>query len=152
MAMKVVENAPAEEEVRPKDLRSVSAGIYVCRVLQVLQRRDEAGFLVWRLRWQVEAGEEARREVSWQDLSTAPRHHEETTGALRAMGLDPASALDRDPPRLRASDLHMRRAEVTLADAVADDPRTGEKLLVHQVVPGNMRTAPPMAEGSAGDD
>jgi hypothetical protein len=152
MATQQVEDALAEGAELPKDVRSVSAGTYVCRVLQVLQRRDEAGFLVWRLRWQVDSGEEARREVAWQDLSVAPRHHEETSASLRAMGLDPASALEGDPPSLRASALHMCRAELKLVDAVVDDPRTGEKLLVHQVVPGSMRMAPPKVAGGTGDD
>lgn len=111
-----------------EDLRSVPAGEYLCRVVEVRESDSPAGHKRWGLRWEVVEGDFVGRTACWDSLHWSDRGLARAKYVLQVLGLDTGGELQVEP-----SDLEDLLAWVSCASEEREDPVTGIRRLTNRV-------------------
>lgn len=111
-----------------EDLRSVPAGEYPCRVVEVRETRSPAGHVRWGLRWEVDHGEWQGRTACWDSLHWSERGMPRAKYVLQVLGFPVQGKLEIEPQQLVGL-----KALVLVQPEEREDAATGIRRLVNRV-------------------
>nr|AKH45918.1 hypothetical protein [uncultured marine virus] len=125
-----------------EDLRSVPAGEYHCKAVEVCESESPAGHTRWGIRWEIVAGDFKGRTACWDSLHWSERGKPRVAFILQMLGFP----RDGQELSLKTSDLVGRSAMVEITPEEREDPVSGIRRLMNRVPFAGYAPAPEPTE------
>jgi hypothetical protein len=120
-----------------EDLRSVPAGEYHCKAVEVSESDSPAGHIRWGMRWEIVSGDFKGRTACWDSLHWSERGLPRVKFVLQMLGLKAEGPLD-----LQTDDIVGREALVEIVPEEREDPVSGVRRLMNRVPYAGYAPAP----------
>lgn len=120
-----------------EDMRSVPAGEYHCKAVEVNESDSPAGHIRWGMRWEIVSGDFKGRTACWDSLHWSERGLPRVKFVLQMLGLKAEGPMD-----LQTDDIVGREVLVEIVPEEREDPVSGIRRLMNRVPYAGYAAAP----------